>query len=262
MINPTASIAARFHRVGEQTHLAEGVWHAPLKIAKTFPQEDGGLHVCSMDCSPGMLAGDRYHLDWRADEGARVLLTNQSFTRVHPSNGRPCALEQTVRVAAGARLELFPEPVMLFAGAALEANTEVEIEPGGRFLFSEILCAGRVQRGEAFAFEVYRGKLNIRYGGRAAFVSQVQFSPASQPLRVTASWADYTHWGMFGAFGEGDMVVLREALHEVLNHHEAVLSGVSLAARHGVTVSMFGRRAQDLQALVEALRYASQGQSA
>lgn len=243
--------------MGERTHLAEGAWNAPLKIAKTFPREDGGLHVCSMDCSPGMLDGDRYLLAWQLDAGARVSLTNQSFTRVHPSRNDGCSLTQRIKIGPGARLELFPEPMMLFSGAKLATATDIEIESGGSLLFSEILCAGRVRRGEAFAFEEYTGKLNVRYDGRLAFVSQVQFSPQSGLLQKTGAWGEHTHWGMFGAFGVGDATPLREALHEVLQLHPAVLSGVSLAPRHGVTVSMLGQRAQDLQELVSELRCAA-----
>jgi urease accessory protein len=116
-------------------------------------------------------------------------------------------------------------------------------------------------RGEAFAFEAYSSKLKVNYDGRPAFVSQVHFGPESSLLQRTGAWGKHTHWGMFGAFGVGGAGALRELFSQVLQDHSRVLGGVSLAARAGLTVSMLGNRAQDLQAAAEDLRRAARSRS-
>ena len=69
------------------------------------------LGVYMMDCSPGLMSGDHYEINVRLGEGARVFLTNQSFTKVHPSEaGQGSTQRQTLHLEADALLEYIPEP--------------------------------------------------------------------------------------------------------------------------------------------------------
>jgi len=258
MTEATARLEARFSTVRGATQLAHSYCSAPLKIAKTFPLDGAQIGVCVMDCSPGLLAGDHYQFDWRLDEGASVFLTNQSFTRVHPSRERPCSQRQRISVARGAVLEYFPEPVMLFRDAALCSESEVAIEPGGTLLMSDILCAGRIAREEAFQFHSWHSRLRVRYGDELIFCSQTRVCPHERDPRTRGAWARWTHWGNFTLFTDrlrppfdGEIV---QKLRAVTERHPAIWSGVSLTYRHGVIVSMLGERAWDLQEAVRQLR--------
>ncbi len=76
--DPTAQLHAKFAYEG-RTRLANLYAKAPLKIAKTFPQEKA-LSVCVMDASPGLLAGDFYEFDWHLGAQCEVHITTQGFT--------------------------------------------------------------------------------------------------------------------------------------------------------------------------------------
>lgn len=247
-------ISARFSCNEGITRLSDLFCRAPLKIAKTFPQSDGSLQVCTMDCSPGLLAGDRYRFDWHLEAGARVHLTNQSFTRVHPSRERPCTQEQRVFVGEGACLDWFPEPTMLFSEAHFESHTTIELEAGATLLFCEILCAGRVGRGEAFAFHQFQNRLRVTYDGQLAFLSQTRLTPGDGNLRTRGAWGDYTHWGTFLVCGETATPALRETLLETLAGFERVQAGISQTAQRSIAIAMLGHRAFDLQAAATTLR--------
>lgn len=257
--SPSASVVvngrieADFALARGQTQLVRSASAAPLKIAKTFAEEDGGLRVCVMDCSPGLLAGDCYEFAWRLEEEARVYITNQSFTKIHPSRGRFCVQNQHVKVARGARLELFPLPVMPFRDADFRSATTVEIESGGAFILSDILCAGRIGRDE-FEFASVRNKLHVRLNNELIHCSQTRFEPLRNSLRVRGAWDMSTHVATFGAWFEGAECDLVDQMRAVLRDFPGLKSGVSLAHRHGVLVSMLGARAWEMQAACEVLR--------
>ncbi len=80
-----ASITAVFEARDGRTRATRLSQRAPLKIARTFELANGALGACIMDASPGMLAGDCYQLDFAVAADARVEVTTQGFTRVHPS---------------------------------------------------------------------------------------------------------------------------------------------------------------------------------
>jgi urease accessory protein len=254
----TGRIDARFSCVRGVTQLTQSYCAAPLKIAKTFPLDGSQIGVCVMDCSPGLLAGDHYEFEWRLEEGAQVFLTNQAFTRIHPSLDNPCHQRQQITVADGALLEYLPEPVMLFRDANFRNDCEIRVQPGGVLLMSDILCAGRVSRGEVFQFASYHNQLRVYSGDELIFCNQARLCPRERDLRTIGSWESYTHWGNFYIFAERVRPPLQDELVQrlryVMEHFPMLLSGVSLTYRHGIIVSMLGRRAWDMQQAARRLR--------
>lgn len=254
----TARIEACFSAVQGVTRLGQSYCSAPLKIGKTFPAANGQLGVCLMDCSPGLLAGDNYDMTWQLGLNAQVLLTNQSFCKVHPSRDNPTRQQQNISLAAGARLEYLPEPVMLYQDAALHTDCEVHLEAGSTLLLSDILCAGRALRGEVFAFHFYQSRLRVRYANELVFYQQTRLCPQQWHPGAVGAWEDYTHWGNFYIFS--DRIVapygaeLVERLRFIMQASPMLLSGVSLSYRYGIVVSMLGRRAWDMQQAAQQLR--------
>lgn len=228
---------------------------APLKIAKTFPRENG-VEVCVMDCSPGMLAGDHYDFSWCLGENAQVAVSTQSFSRVHPSRERPCLLQQRFELECGACLEHFPEPLVLYADAHLRIETQVEMSASATLLMGEIVCAGRIARGELFAFHSLQNRMRVRCEGKLIHVNQSGLRPADfRPQRVGA-WGDFTHAGTLSIFSARADEGLQQHLQAVLDRdeHARIWSGISRTERFGLTVSLLGRRACDLQLLMKHLR--------
>lgn len=229
---------------------------APLKIAKTFAQEEG-IEVCVMDCSPGLLAGDSYLFDWHLEADTRVKITTQGFTRVHPSRDHPCQVRQHFRLERGAVLEWFPQPLVLYREAALRSECEIELDAGAALLMGEIVCAGRTGRGEAFEFQLWTNHVRVRREGRLIFVSQTGLRPqAFDPKRV-GGWGDCTHQGQFLAFVPQTGAALLTALRNVTEKF-AVWSGASQLEQGGVMVSLLGRRACDLQEVMLQLQAEAQ----
>lgn len=247
-------------RIGERPELTSRYTVSPLKIAKTFPLDSGGvkqLAVVQMDVSPGMLDGDRYTFDWRLEAGVRLYATNQAYTRVHPCERSDARLRQTFRLEAGAVLEWMPEPVMLYRSARFRSETEIELAEDAVCLLSDIICPGRLLHGEKFAFTEYDARLTVRLNGETIHYQRQKWEPAALPIANAGCFGPHTHVGGFYAFSDrvtAQMVDrLREAMEAGGGVPDGVVWGVSRTARHGLTVQAAGNAAWKLQrTLLEA----------
>jgi urease accessory protein len=249
----TAYIKATFHCMRGQSQLLRSSQTAPLKIAKTFPSSDGAVDVCLMDCSPGLLNGDRYKLEWNVEDNACVKITTQSFTKVHPSSGAGCRQRTRIRIASGGLLEYAPQPTMLFRDADFRVELEADVTSGGTLLLSDILCAGRIGRGEELQFSNYSNQLIVRYDEELIFCSRNRFQPHLQNLRAVGSWGSNTHYGTFFVFSSSANLDLLEAVRQVLGEYSNISSGASLTYKNGVAVAALAAGAWSLQELFAKL---------
>ncbi len=247
-----AVLRARLSQAEGKTVLREAFHRAPLKIARSFERPDGGLGLCVMDCSPGLLEGDAYELSWHLERGARAHIWNQGFTRVHPARSSTCGstLRQSITLEAGAHLTLRPEPIMLFADAALASHTRVVLEEASSCVLCEIVCAGRIERGEAFAFRSWRSVLEVERAGELIFLSRQKCERGALDLQSAPAWNGFTHWAQVLAACDGLSSPRREELlqtwREILDAAEC-WGGASLTAGFGAVASFLGRGAWPLQ---------------
>lgn len=255
MSHETAELRGVFKLRNGRTVLDERYHRAPLKISKTFRLDDSGqLSVYMMDASPGMMDGDRYKVEFELEAGTEVNLTNQSFTKVHPSTGRGSYLRQTFRLGKGALLEYFPEPLIPFRGSRLEAETEFELASGAVLLFADIVTPGRTERGEIFRYESLSSRLTVNRCGTRIASDPFRLEPALHRPDISGAFEHYTHMGSFWLFAEqiGDDVL--DAIRQQCRDEERVLIGVSRTAEDGVVVRMLGHKVWELQTRINEIR--------
>ncbi|MBP1962563.1 urease accessory protein UreD [Paenibacillus aceris] len=256
----TGEITAAFAIRSGITQLVHKYHASPLKIAKTFRYENetftgaqpaDQLGVYMMDCSPGLMSGDHYEINVRLEEGARVFLTNQSFTKVHPSLAdQGSSQRQSLHVERDALLEYIPEPLMLYKDARLFSETEVHLAPGAACIYSEVLCPGRTQRGEVFQYSRYTNRMQVWYGTELIYYQNQRIEPHAMQLSAPGSWEQETHLGNLFVFSDrleqqhlNDMLACLEKLAGM----EDVRIGASLTYKHGMIITVMGRHAWKLQ---------------
>ncbi|QYR24249.1 urease accessory protein UreD [Paenibacillus sp. sptzw28] len=253
-----SQLRAAFVNRGGKTQLESKYHTAPIKIAKTFPLE-GAVGVMVMDVSPGLLAGDRYELEWKAGKDAHIYVTNQSFTKVHPcpDAGSGSSISQVYRLEAGAVVESMPEPVMLYRGASLTCETEVSLSAGSVWMQAEVLCPGRTLRGERFAYREYRNRLRVTYEDELIFAQNQLIEPGQQRLTTPGCFGGMTHTSVLYAFSDKLAMPHIEAVRAALaglparDGHQ-VIAGVSATYKYGLAVMAAGTAAWPLQEAMSA----------
>ena len=135
-----------------QTVLRHSYCEVPFKITRLLNGRAPAAHLILMHCTAGVFGGDDLDCLIRVEPGARVRITQQSATKIHPSQGRFARQNNHIVVESGAELQLFLEPVIPFAESSLSQTTRIDVQPGGQLMFWEAFMAGRVGRGERWQF--------------------------------------------------------------------------------------------------------------
>jgi urease accessory protein len=258
----TAELEATFAYKGNRTELQHKFHKSPLKIAKTFARDDQQLGVCIMDCSPGMMAGDRYRLEWRLLPQSNVFVTNQSYTKVHPSAERPAYQLQSFHVEKGARLEYKPEPIMLYKDASFLANTEIFLESNAVVFLTDIVCPGRVLRDEVFQYVRYDNRLKVFYENQLIYYNRQFVEPQQanflldkvkipEGFRRLGGWESYTHQGTLYIFSDHIKREQLATIQDLLEKHMELHCGVSLTYKYGMVISVMGKSVWEIQQLLD-----------
>jgi urease accessory protein len=187
-----------------------------------------------MHCTAGVFGGDDLDCSIRVESGARVWITQQSATKIHPSEGRLARQNSHIVVESGAELQLFLEPVIPFAESSLSQTTRIDVQPGGRMMFWEAFMAGRVGRGERWRFSELASETRLysdnvlRYLDRFQLTKDFEGSP----------WAmgDCAHVGT-GLYVGPDSQRFASALHQRMPQAGIDTPGADLAVVRVVSVS-------------------------
>ena len=142
---------SRSPRRARGTVVARRRHEGPFCIQQPFYPGDGACHVYLLHPPGGLAAGDELDLTVDVEPGAAALLTTPAATKFYGSDGAPSVQRQTLRVAAGAALEWLPLDTILFGGSRALIETDVELEPGARFIGWEQLSLGRPLSGDRYA---------------------------------------------------------------------------------------------------------------
>ncbi len=255
-VNPhqvTALLDVTFIEKEGKTRLAHQRHKTPLKVTKTHSLPDGRLSITLMDCSPGMLSGDRYQISFVAGQRCRVFANNQSFTRVHPSRIDECsALEQRLTLQPEAFLEYAMEPTMLFRDAELQSMTDIDMATGSTLLYHDVLCPGRTSRGEIFHYRRYSGKISVRMAGELIYANHLCVEPSSHSLQSVGLWADKTHLGNLLLFSEKVNEQMLDQLRQILSNYDELThtrSGASFTYKHGLAITVLAEHAWQITEL-------------
>jgi urease accessory protein UreH len=135
-----------------RTVLHHSYCEVPFKITRLLNSQAQVAHLILMHCTAGIFGGDDLACSIRVERGARVRVTQQSATKVHPSESRIAKQNNQILVESGAELQLYLEPVIPFAESSLRQTTRIDVEPGGCLIFWEAFMAGRIGRGERWQF--------------------------------------------------------------------------------------------------------------
>jgi urease accessory protein UreH len=184
-----------------QTVLRKSYCEVPFKITRILNSRRSLAHLILMQCTAGLFGGDEVECSVRIERGARVLLTQQSATKVHPSRERPAIQMNHIVVESGAELQLYLEPVIPFAGSSLRQITRIDVESGARLRFWEGFMAGRVSRGECWQFRELASETHLRVNRELVYLDRFRLVPHGF---AGSRWStgDCSYFGTALYFGE------------------------------------------------------------
>jgi urease accessory protein len=165
-----------YARDGGASRLVTLEQRSPLRVLFPRPAAGDPPTAALVTTSGGLVGGDRLDVAVSAGKNASVLAIGQAAEKVYRSLGNDCLVHVSLDVADGGWLEWLPQETILFEGARLRRNTELDVATGGRALAGEMLVFGRVARGERMTQGLVRDAWRVRIGGRLAWADALHMA--------------------------------------------------------------------------------------
>jgi len=180
-----------------QTILHQAYCEIPFKITRVLSRRHSWAHLMLMHCSAGLFGGDELECSIRVQQGAQVLLTQQSATKVHPTLGPPAIQRHHVFVENGAELQLYFEPVIPFAGSSLMQSIRIDLEATARLVFWEGLMAGRIGHGERWQFQKLASETELRLNGKPVYLERFHLPDGLERSDYAMGECNYLGTGLY-----------------------------------------------------------------
>ncbi|MEY2881987.1 MAG: Urease accessory protein UreD [Verrucomicrobiota bacterium] len=236
-------------RAHGRTVLAAQSFRAPYHLSKPYWDTDARtLIVQVVNPTAGILAGDRLESDIAVAEGAALLVTTPSASRVFKMKNGAAECRQQFWVAADGWLEVMPEPLVPHRGCSYRQTTMIDVDSTAELFFADFLMPGRVAHGEAWAWQKLCLETTVRLGGE--LVLRERFEQTGESLRALAALAGS---GPAACFANG--VLITEAQpHDAewqtalgALHGEGLWLGVSALRRGGWSIKAVATDAVQLR---------------
>jgi urease accessory protein len=156
------------------TVLARKRQFGPLTVQRPFHPEGSVCHLYLLHPPGGVVGGDRLEVDVGVEQGAHALITTPGAAKFYRSAGPRALQHQRLRVDDGAVLEWFPQESILFSGAILGNQIEVELSGAARILGWEIQSLGRPVIGERFDAGSADLRLAVHRNGRPLLADRLR----------------------------------------------------------------------------------------
>lgn len=185
-------------------YLREQSFRAPMHLSKPHVDAEA-LVVNLVNPTAGIFDNDEIDLSMVADDGAALVLTTPSSSRVYRSrDGSTALVRQTMTVGTGASLEFYPEPFIPHSGARYRQHNILRVAAGGSLIFFEWLAPGRVASGEAFQFEELCWDTDVWHADTLIARERYKLRPDDESLKALRLKFDLAHYvGCFVVLEEG-----------------------------------------------------------
>ena len=130
-----------------------------------------------LNIGPGVMAGDELALDIRVEEGAKVVLINQSAAKLHTMLRGSARQNVRLHVDKNAELEYYPGLTIPYRDAEFYQSTDVFLEQGAKFGMLERWSMGRAAYQEAFSFRSLSSRVRVRREGSLVYADALELNP-------------------------------------------------------------------------------------
>jgi urease accessory protein len=209
--------------------------------------------------SSGIMAGDRQEINLNFGEGTGVVWTSQSYEKIHRMEAGAWAERNcTITVAANAFLHYRPLPVIPFGGSDFRGAVRINLAGDtSRLIYADILCAGRVARGELFQFRRCRQLVEIRRAGQLIYRDNTDLRPAETGslnlLGGIGFFEGFTHTASLALCNTGDTLAqIRERL-AALTRGTGIAAAATTLWGGALLVRALGHSAEELEILLEGI---------
>lgn len=253
-------LALRIEQRAGRSVAAHQYHRGALRILRPHYLDDSG-QVCYVLVNPGgaYLGADLYVIDVEVGDGARLLLTTQSATKIYRTPGSFAEQRMTLRLGEGAQLELAPDQLIAYREASYRQNTHITVRPSSSLMMSEVITPGWSPDGSSFRYEELRLRTEIHVetgaGTELLALDNLLVRPPLNDVTGMAFMEGFSHLGSLIVVDPRVDQALADELHAVAQGHDAY-TGISLtgsaAGTAGLIVRSLANSTEELARLLGA----------
>ena len=195
----------------------------------------------------GLFAGDTADIEVTLQPGAHVYLTTQAATKVYPAAHSGVTRQRIrLRVAQAAILEYFPLPLIPFAHARYVQEVAIQVDRSGVCLMADVLAPGRIARGEQFAYDTVRSRVEGWVADRLALFEQIILEPRKRSSEGAGLLEGRAYLATLYALTAQPLEPWVPQWNRQLMLHYGERIGISALAYGGLVVRLLGRTSQEV----------------
>ena len=245
---------------GQRSVAAHQYHQGALRVLRPHYLDDSG-QVCYVVVNPGgaYLGADLFLLDVEVGDGADLLLTTQSATKIYRTPGSFAEQRITVRLGEGARLEFLPDQLIAYREASYRQRTHVTVRPSSSLVMAEVITPGWSPDGASFRYEELRLRNEIRVetdGGKQLLaLDNLLIRPPEGNVTGLGLMEGFSHLGSLVLVDPRVDQALADDLHRLSADHQGH-AGISLtrsiAGTTGLVLRSLSNSTEELNGLLGA----------
>jgi urease accessory protein len=257
---PMGTLELRVAVRGQRSVATHQYHEGALRVLRPHYLDDSG-QVCFVVVNPGgaYLGADLFLLDVEVGEGADLLLTTQSATKIYRTPGSFAEQRMTLRLGEGARLELMPDQLIAYREASYRQNTHIILRPSSSLVMAEVITPGWSPDGASFRYEELRLRNEIVVetgdGGHLLALDNLLIRPPAGDVTGLGFMEGFSHLGSLVVVDARVDQALADELHALTKHNNAH-TGVSLtrtvAGTTGLVLRSLSNSTEELNRLLGA----------
>ena len=244
------------NRIGKT--VAKSVYfQGALKVMRPIYHNDSG-EVCYYILNPGggYLDGDRYRINIKLEEQARLTLTTQSATKVYKTPNTHAYQETEIFLKKGSILEYIPDPLIAYRQARYKQKNIIHMEKGATYLYSDIITPGWSPDGKRFSYDWIQLMNEIYLDHELVAYDHIKLSPALHNVESIGFMEGFSHLGSMMVIGEQTTPELLDRLYQVIQPKTNVYKvGLSQLAVKGFTVRILANSTQVIESIFTNLHH-------
>jgi urease accessory protein len=199
--------------------------------------------------SGGILGGDRLEMNITLKPAASATILTQAANKVY--RGAKASQHAVFRLGKGAFLEYLPHHLIPYAGSSYRQISEFWLAEDATLLTWDAYAAGRVARGERFAFDVLGARTRIFRESLPEAVDGFELFTGGE------LFGGYSYLGVGYVLAPQDLEPLAQRLHATLSGALGTLASASAPGSHLCVVRILASNATLLYRLLNSCRAAA-----
>lgn len=216
----------------------------PFRVVSVGQRKnDNKLYQMIMSSSPGILDGDRYHLEITLEKGASLQLQSQSYQRLFNMEDKAVQL-LNVSMEDHTSFAYVPHPIVPHESSNFKSEAQIHIGKNSQIIISEIITCGRKHYGEVFKLKRFQNLMEIYHENKLMIKDNVLIQPDLIPINGIGNLEQFTHQGTLIFYSTKDNVDKEALIESILNADEAnhgdMEIGISAMENNGFIIRALG----------------------